>query len=124
MHSGYTPRYGWPAILGLVLGSVYLVRTIWLKSSSAYLLVALLIAFAFKALVMSGVLYKAGSSRVDERWTSLAELSRSEPSIPVVIGSPLAYLEAAEYSPPELRDRLVEVDEDTSGLTRSLGARG
>jgi hypothetical protein len=43
--SGYTPRYGWPGILGLVLGSVYLVRT----SSSVYLVVALLIACAVVA---------------------------------------------------------------------------
>src|SRR5262249_32640128 len=41
LDSGYTSRYGWPAILGLVLGSVYLARTIWPKSSSFYLLVAL-----------------------------------------------------------------------------------
>src|SRR5262249_21956359 len=26
LDSGYAPRYGWPAILGLVLGSVYLVQ--------------------------------------------------------------------------------------------------
>jgi hypothetical protein len=42
-------------------------------------------------------------------------LSRSEPDIPVVIGDPLAYLEAAQYSPPELRDRLAHVvDEATA----------
>ena len=118
LHSGYTPRYGWPAILGLVLGSVYLVRSIWLKPSSTYLLVALLLAFAYQG---GRSLNKAGSSRVDERWTSLAELSHSEPNIPVVIGSPIAYLEAAEYSPPELRGRLVEVV-DADNATRLVGA--
>ena len=118
LHSGYTARYGWPAILGLVLGSVYLVRTIWLRFSSNYLLAALLIAFASSD-VRS--LYKTGSSRVDESWTSLAELSRSEPGIPVVIGNPLTYLVAAEYSPPELRDRLVEVV-DAGMATQRAGA--
>lgn len=107
--SGYTPRYGWPAILGLVLGSVYLVRTIWLQSSSSYLLVALLIAFAVQGGRNFQTLYKEGSTRADKRWTTLAELSRSETSIPIVIGSPLKYLEAVEYAPPELRDRLVQV---------------
>ena len=118
LHSGYTDRYGWPAILGLVLGSVYLVRTIWLKSSSAYLLVALLIGF-----VGSDVrsLYKARSTRVDERWTSLAELSRSEPSVPVVIGSGKNYLEAAEYAPLPLRGRLVQIV-DADAATRLTGA--
>lgn len=109
LHSGYTPRYGWPAILGLVWGSVHLVRTIWFKSYSIYLLVALLIAFAYQGVSDFRRLYKATSSTIDERWTSLAELSRSEPGIPVVIGSPIEYLEAEEYAPPELRDRLVDV---------------
>jgi hypothetical protein len=107
--SGYTQRYGWPAILGLVLGSVYLVRTIWLKSSSFYLLVALLMAFAVQGGRDFQTLYKEDLTRVDRRWTTLAELSRSETSMPVVIGSPHDYLEAVEYAPPELYDRLVYV---------------
>ena len=118
--TGYTQRYGWPAILGLVLGSVYLVRTIWLKSSSFYLLVALLIAFAVQGGRDFRTLYKEGLTRADERWTILAELSRSEPSIPIVIGSPLEYLVAVEYAPPELRDRLVQVS-DADIATRLVG---
>jgi len=118
MHSGYSPRYGWPAILGMVLGSVYLVRTIWLKPSSIYLLVALLFAFAYQSGEdVRWKLYKVPSSKVETRWSSVAELSHSEPSIPVVIGSPIAYLEAAEYAPPELRSRLVEVV-DAGSATR------
>jgi hypothetical protein len=119
---GYTYRYGFPTILGLVLGSVYLVRTIWLKSSSAYLLVALLIAFAHQGESEFRMLYKAGSTRVDERWAKLAELSREETGIPVVIGGPVTYLEAAEYAPPELRaNRLVHVV-DPDIATRLIGS--
>jgi len=51
----------------------------------------------------------------------LAELSRSETSIPVVIGSPHAYLEAANYAPPELCDRLVRVV-DADIATRLVGS--
>jgi hypothetical protein len=119
-------RYGWPGILGLVLGLVYLVRSIWHKPSCGYLLAVLLIAFAVQdgnALRMACTagairvvegseaqfIYMPGSTRMDERWVNLAELSRSERSLPVAIGSQVAYLEAAEYSPPELRDRLVDV---------------
>lgn len=118
--SGYTPRYGWPAILGLALGSAYLFRTIWLKPSSAYLLLALLSAFAVQSGSEFLTLYKASPPRPDERWTRLAELSRGEPDIPIVIGDPLAYLEAAQYSPPELRDRLVHVV-DADAATRLVG---
>jgi hypothetical protein len=118
--SGYTSRYGWPAILGLVLGSVYLVRTIWLKSSSSYLLVPLLIAFAVHG-GRNFQTYKEGSTRADKSWTTLAELSRSETSIPIVIGSPHRYLEAVEYAPPELRDRLVQIF-DADIATRLVGS--
>jgi hypothetical protein len=107
--AGYHPRYGLPGILGLVLGSVYLVRTLWFKSSSyAYLLAALLFGFAIQGYKDFRML-KADSNNVDERWTGLAELTRSEPGIAVVMADPLAFLEASEYAPPELRDRLVQI---------------
>ncbi len=117
LRSGYVPRYGWPAILGIIWGSVYLVRSIWLKSASVLLLVALLLAFTFQD---ARRLALASSSRLDERWTRLADVSRSEPGIPVVIGSATDYLEAVEYLPPDLRDRLVEVF-DADILTGLIG---
>jgi hypothetical protein len=121
LDSGYIPRYGWPGILGLVLVSVHLVQTIWPKSSSLYLLVGLVIAFAAQGAMDFHTLYTQGLTRADKRWTNLAELSRSETSVPVVIGSPLTYLEAVEYAPPELRDRLVQVF-DADIATRLVGS--
>jgi Dolichyl-phosphate-mannose-protein mannosyltransferase len=115
--SGYVPRYGWPAILGLVLASVYLSRPIWPKPSSAYLLVALLVAFV----AQEGSDFRVRSAGVNAGWVRLAELSRDEPRIPVVIASPLAYLEAVEYAPSELRDRLVEVV-DENNANRFVGS--
>jgi len=109
LHSGYTPRYGWPGVLGLALGSAYLFSAIWLKPFSAYLLGAFLIAFAVQGVQDFRLLPKPGSAKVDQRWIKLAELSRDQPGIPVVIGSGLACLEAVQYSPPELRDRLLKV---------------
>jgi hypothetical protein len=117
--SGYTPRYGWPGIIGLILGSVYLVQTTWLKSSATYLLVALLITFAVHVVYDSRTLYKMGPTNED--WAALTALSQSKPKIPVVIADPLAYVEAAEYAPPELRDRLVEVV-DTENAVRLVGS--
>ena len=109
LNSGYTPRYGWPAILGLALGSVYLFRAIWLKPSSACLLATLLVAFAVQGGQDLKLLSKAGLTRVDARWTRLAELSRAEPGIPVVIASVIPYMVAVEYAPPDLCRRLVFV---------------
>src|SRR5262249_28042711 len=82
---------------------------IWPKSSSFYLLVALVIAFAVQGAMDFHTLYTQGLTRADKRWTMLAERSHNETSVPVVIGSPLGYLEAVTYAPPELRDRLVVV---------------
>jgi hypothetical protein len=115
---GYTPRYGWPVIFGLALGSVYLIHIIWRKPFSAYLLIALLIAFAARDSNEFRRFYKDGSTRADPRWTRLSELSSSEPNVPVVIST--LYMEAVEYAPRELRDRLVRVV-DPNASRRILG---
>jgi hypothetical protein len=118
--AGYTPRYGSPAIIGLVLGAVYLFFNIRLKPYLTQLLGALLIVFAVQGSYDFTRLAKAGSTSSDERWTKLAELSCDEIVIPVVIGSGLRYLEAANYAPKELRDRLVQVV-DADNAIRLVG---
>jgi hypothetical protein len=118
-HSGYVDRYGWPAILGLVLGSVYLLR--FSRAASVYVLAALLVAFVAQGLDDLQMLATARSSAVEERWTQLEVASRDEPGIPVVVGDALIYLESVQYSPPGLRDRLVQiVDPDIA--TRLVGS--
>lgn len=109
VHSGYTPRYGWPAILGLAFGLAYVLGAIRPKSYSIHLLGALLIAFAVQGGIDFGLLAKAGEARPDERWAKLAKLSNDEPGVPVVIASGVTFLLAAEYAPLELRGRLVQV---------------
>jgi hypothetical protein len=121
VHSGYTPRYGWPVILGLALGSAYLVQTTWSKRASIYLLAALLMAFAVQGFDDFRTLNKAPSTIENPLWAKLAELTRNEPNIPVVIGLALSYLVAAEYAPPELRNHLVLVVDDDMA-TRLVGA--
>lgn len=117
--SGYTSRYGWPGILGLVFGSLYLLQNIWRRPLSVYLLAALLIAFAVQGIGNFRMPRNADTARADQRWVRLAALSRSEPGVPVAIGNPMRYLEADEYAPPELRDRLrMVVDSD---IATSLG---
>jgi len=111
---GYGARYGWPAILGLVLGSMYLFRAMW--RSYGHILGALVIAFAIQACNDVITLAKAGSTRMGERWTALAKVSRGEPDIPVVIDSMGGYLEAFQYAPPEMHDRLVQVIDESIAM--------
>jgi hypothetical protein len=119
LHGGYVDRYGWPAVLGLILGSVYLLRPSW--AASAYLVAALLIAFVGRDVRDFEYLYPADLIMVEERWTRLEGLFRDEPRIPAVIGDPFNYLEASLYSPRGLQDRLVYVvGSDTA--TRLVGS--
>jgi hypothetical protein len=118
LHSGYVFRYGWPGILGIVLALVYLVRFSW--APSAFVVLALLAVFLRQDGADLNKARSAGIVTVDERWARLDQISRSEPGIPVVIGGGSAYLEAAQYSPPSLRARLVQVV-DPSVATRLTG---
>jgi hypothetical protein len=106
---GYVPRYGWPAILGMVLGTVYLLRTSWLQSRAPQFLAVLLLVFIFQAGDNVKQLSGSAPAGVSEPWIRFAELSRAETDVPVVIGSLLTFVEASQYAPPELRQRLVQI---------------
>ena len=109
MGSGYTPRYGWPGIIGLVLGLVYILRGIWLTPSSVRLLAALLLAFAVLRGQEFRLRLKTGLAGTGAPWAGLAQISRDRPGMPVVIGSGLIFLDADEYAPSKMRGRLVAV---------------
>jgi uncharacterized membrane protein len=109
MGSGYTPRYGWPGIIGLVLGLVYLLRGIWFQSSSLRLVAALLIALAVLRCQEFRLRPKTGLAGTNAAWAGLAQISRDRPGMPVVIGSGLIFLAADESAPSEMRDRFVAV---------------
>lgn len=116
-HAGYVDRYGWPAVFGLVVGAVYVLRRT--SARPLFVLSALLIAFAYQGLQDLSAMRTAGT--MSARWSRLEAISRREPDVPVVISSALYYLEADKYAPPELHDRLVMVvDEDAT--IRILGA--
>jgi Dolichyl-phosphate-mannose-protein mannosyltransferase len=119
LNSNYTPRYGWPAVFGLILGLVYLARSTWAPPS--YLVAVLFMVFAVHSLHDFKTLPNAGSTTVEARWAGLAALSRDASGIPVVIGSGSNYLEAVQYSPPELQNRLVDVV-DAETATRLVGS--
>ena len=138
LSSGFAPRYGWPGILGLVLGSVYCARSIWPNFPSAPILASLLIAYGLQAgqdirLMRQTSFNLPASARSDNRWNKLEALSNENPNLPVVMGSGHAFLEANEYGPPALRSQLVDVidpdlairliGEDTLDLENRVMAR-
>jgi hypothetical protein len=104
MGSGYVPRYGWPAILGLMFLLAYLL-------GKAAQLVAGLTAVLLLVFLLSGIdqMVALSKTSLTERWSKLASASGPGPGIPVVIADAVTYLEANEYAPPELRGRLVEL---------------
>jgi hypothetical protein len=102
--SGYVPRYGWPAILGLIFLLAYLLGKA--DQLIAGLTAVLLLVFLLSSIDQMVALSKTS---LTERWTKLALASGPGANIPVVIADAVTYLEANEYAPQELRSRLVEL---------------
>lgn len=116
--SGYVPRYGWPAILGLMLWVAYLLG--WSVQPVTYLAAALLIVFALDGAVQLRVLANADPTK---RWTALMVAGREKTDIPIVIANGRTYLEADEYAPREVHGRLVEVvDSDMARRSTHMDA--
>jgi len=114
LHAGFTNRYAWPGILGLVLAATLTVREIRIKGAWLAGTAALLIAFAYQS-KHEYQEFRSGAKEDKDRWSVLAEVGRGEPDLPIVIASGMNYLEATEYAPRELRGRLIAVaDRDTA----------
>jgi len=113
--SAYVARYGWPTVFGLVLMAVYLLSAARFRGSHLTLALILVYSLRTAAHDVPGLL-RHPADRTDPRWTMLAQFSRTVPALPVVIGSPLSYLEAARYAPRELRDRLAGIAEPELAL--------
>jgi hypothetical protein len=106
--SAYVPRYGWPAVFGLVLMAVYLSSAA--RFTGAQLMLALILVFALRTFAQDlPAMMRSPAGRTDPRWTTLAQLARGAPELPVLVGGGLAYLEAVQYAPPVLRDRLTGI---------------
>jgi hypothetical protein len=107
--SGYTPRYAEPAIFGFVLGTVFVCYPALNAAWSGHVLRALLLVFMIQEVRDIRLSSDARSKPADEQWSTLAEVIRTKPDLPVVIGDGQQYLEMAHYAPFLLRDRLVQI---------------
>ncbi len=108
LDSGFVFRYGWPAVLGLVLASMFLFRSKSGGATAVRLLVVLLIAF-FMRDVRAAVSVVKSPPLSWEQWPHLAWQIRKNPGLPVVICNGLRYIEIAQYIAADVRDRLVFV---------------
>ena len=113
LHSVYTPRYGSPAVFGLVLGLVYFLRLP--RIASKFAVFALLVVIGLRG-IQDFMHLALRAPEIDEPWSQLAAISRRAPELPVVIGSGLRFLEATEYSEAALRPRLVELIDEASAV--------
>jgi hypothetical protein len=114
--SGYTTRYGWPAILGAVLGLFFLIRPTRDRATALRFLSALLIAFCIHDAELALKAVKFAPKTFD-KWPRLEQLSQLNPEMPVVVSYGVDYLEMDRYAAPELRKRLCFIgDTDTALL--------
>jgi Dolichyl-phosphate-mannose-protein mannosyltransferase len=114
--AGYTTRYGWPAILGLALGSVFLTGDIWTKPAGSRVLAALLLVFLFQTTENFRILLYGQRTNPEDRWSEITRLSVENPTIPVAIDAGNAYLQLLYYSAPELRKQVIRVIDPEAAL--------
>lgn len=116
--SGYTPRYGWPVILGIALASAVFLSTYLLRSAAVLVLCALVVGFAIQSGQDLKHLSRANLDVLDG-WSALPEFRNSNSDVPVVIASGMQYLVMARYSSPNLQRRLVEVADSEQAIRRA-----
>ena len=107
LHSGYTERYGWPAIFGLALVALCFLGPA--LPASGYLLAALGMGFLYQGAHDYKSLRATDLRLEKEHWKQLDAICRDEPDLPVVIGGGHMYLAAVQYAPSDLRNRLLGV---------------
>jgi hypothetical protein len=102
--SAYVPRYGWPAIIGLAWALIDIIASH--VRAVACLAATLLISCGVAGCYDLNALAQEDTA---QRWAPLHLASQNRPDMAVVIGSGLLYMEASEYAPAQVHERLVEV---------------
>ncbi len=107
---GYTPRYGWPVVLGLAVAFVYLLQSVRAP------FVSIFAALVVGCLAQDVMDIRNAVPRVD--FSRLSRLSEAEQSLPVVIGSGYEFMKIRKYAPAELRPRLISVADPDLAIER------
>jgi hypothetical protein len=117
--SGYTPRYGWPAILGLAFLAAILFDTVKSRHISFAVFAALLLAFGAqeaKDTLKATGLMAARHARPQNDTSSLALVAERYPGYPLVLADGHLYLETAHYSAAPFKNRLTQLTNSKEAL--------
>ncbi|MBN9659495.1 MAG: hypothetical protein J0H49_15030 [Acidobacteria bacterium] len=114
--SGYVPRYGLPAVIGLALGASYLFRGIWRYGHSVVLTGALLSFVMVRAGLEVGWALTPLPASPEQNWAKVIELTRQEPGLPIAVTPGALYLELVQYAPRELSSRFIYLADPESAV--------
>jgi hypothetical protein len=117
--AGYTPRYGWPAILGLAMLLAVVVRAIGNKWMVWALAAALGLAFTAQVAKDLGKAKGMVEARNPTQRSSPAGLIKYAAQYPdhaLVVGDGISYLELFSYADADLKRRMVQLTDPAEAL--------
>jgi len=117
--SGYTPRYGWPAILGIAFLAAVLFDSIKDRHVSVAISLAMVLAFGAQEAKDLGkaigvVAARNPTQSIDS--STLARIAKQYPEHPLVLADGHTYLEMAHYSSAPLKYRLTQLTNSEEAL--------
>ena len=109
LHGGYTPRYGWPVIIGVALATVYFFKSLNPRISLAPIMATVLTLFVWRGVTDVWTLSHGVKGLASTQRTALLKVAREFPELPIIMDSKHQYFVADHYSLPELKSRLMTV---------------
>ncbi len=117
--SGYTPRYGWPAILGLAFLAAVVFDAFKDRIVAFAMVTALAVSFSAQAAKDIGKAWKIIEVRNPARQSSpvgLSGIAALYPDHVLVIGDGTSYLELFYYASDGLRRRMIQLTDTTEAV--------
>lgn len=109
LHGGYTPRYGWPVIIGVALATVFFFKPLSQRIPLGPITIIVLTLFACRGIADVWALAHGARDLTRTQWATLLNVARESPGLPIIMDSKQQYFVADHYAPPELKSRLMTV---------------
>jgi len=117
--AGYTPRYGWPAILGIALLAAFILGTINNRWLTLALAAALGLTFSAQVAKDLGKAKGLVAARNPGKRSTPAGLGRylaQYPGLQLVVGDGMSYLEIYNSADSSLRNRMVQLTDRAEAM--------